>query len=115
MVAIEKHFNLDNKKTTDSEFSITPKKLKLLSEILRDLSQKSKNNKKINGNMIKLRRSIFASKDIKVNQTFNINNIETYRPKIGLCASDYFKIISKKSKRNIKKGTPIFKKFVSGL
>ncbi len=113
VVAIEKHFNLDNKKTTDSEFSITPKKLKLLSQILRDLSTKPKNNKQINGNMIKLRRSIFASKNIKIDETFEVSNIETYRPKIGLCASNYFKIIGKKSKRNIKKGFPIFKEFVS--
>jgi len=113
VVAIEKHFNLDNKKTTDSAFSITPNKLKLLSQILKDLSAKPEKNKKININMIKLRRSIFASNDIKKNAVFNIKNIETYRPKIGLCASNYFKIIGKKSKKNIKKGFPIFKEFVS--
>lgn len=115
VVAIEKHFNLDNKKTTDSDFSITPNKLKLLSQILMDLATKPKKNQKINGNMIKLRRSIFASKDIKKNETFDIKNIETYRPKIGLCASSYFKLIGKKSKKNIKKGLPIFKGFVSNL
>ena len=65
VVAIEKHFNLDNKKTTDSNFSITPEKLKLLSQILKDLSIKPKRNRQVNGNMIKLRRSIFASKNIK--------------------------------------------------
>ena len=113
VVAIEKHFNLDNNKTTDSEFSITPSKLKLLSEILKDLSSKPKKQKKLSNSMIKLRRSIFASKNIKKNEIFNSNNIETYRPKIGLCASNYFKIINKKSKKNIKKGSPIFKEFVS--
>ena len=113
VVAIEKHFNLDNKKTTDSNFSITPEKLKLLSQILKDLSIKPKRNRQVNGNMIKLRRSIFASKNIKKNETFKPGNIETYRPKIGLCASNYFKIIGKKSRKNIKKGLPIFKEFVS--
>ena len=49
----------------------------------------------------------------KINETFKDENIETYRPKIGLCASNYFKIIGKKSKKNIKKGFPIFKEFVS--
>ena len=112
VVAIEKHFNLDYKKTTDSEFSITPEKLKLLSQILKDLSTKPKRSDQVNGNMIKLRRSIFASRNIKKNETFKIKNIETYRPKIGLCASNYFKIIGKKSNRNIKKGFPIYKKFV---
>ena len=113
VVAIEKHFNLDTKKTTDSDFSITPEKLRLLSQVLKDLSVKPKNNQLMNGNMIKLRRSIFASKNIKINETFKDENIETYRPKIGLCASNYFKIIGKKSKKNIKKGFPIFKEFVS--
>ncbi len=74
-----------------------------------------KKKKKIDGDMIQLRRSIFASKNISINQTFEINNIETFRPKIGLCASNYFKLIGKKSKKNIKKGSPIFKKFVSNL
>ena len=115
VVAIEKHFNLDNKKTTDSDFSINPEKLKLLSKILHELSFNPKKKKKIDGDMIQLRRSIFASKNISINQTFEINNIETFRPKIGLCASNYFKLIGKKSKKNIKKGSPIFKKFVSNL
>ena len=42
VVAIEKHFNLDTKKTTDSDFSITPEKLRLLSQVLKDLSVKPK-------------------------------------------------------------------------
>tara|TARA_B100001057_G_scaffold488780_1_gene573797 strand:+ start:104 stop:1117 length:1014 start_codon:yes stop_codon:yes gene_type:complete len=113
VVAIEKHFNLDNKKTTDSDFSITPEKLKLLNQVIKDLSIKPKKNQLKNGNMFKLRRSIFASKNIKINETFKAGNIETYRPKIGLCASNYFKIIGKKSRKNIKKGFPIFKEFVS--
>ena len=113
VVAIEKHYNLENKKTTDSEFSITPKKLKLLSQILKDLSSKPKSNQQIDKNMKKLRRSIFATKNIKKNERFNPENIETYRPKIGLCASNYFKIIGKKSKKNIRKGFPIFKESVS--
>ena len=113
VVAIEKHYNLDNKKTTDSEFSITPKKLKLLSQILKDLSSKPKSNQQIDKNMKKLRRSIFATKNIKKNERFNPENIETYRPKIGLCASNYFEIIGKKSKKNIRKGFPIFKESVS--
>lgn len=112
VVAIEKHYNLDNRKTTDSEFSITPKKLKLLSQILKDLSSKPKSNQQIDKNMKKLRRSIFAKKNIKKNERFNFENIETYRPKIGLCASNYFKIMGKKSKKNIGKGFPIFKESV---
>jgi len=112
VVIIEKHFNLDKKKTTDSSFSINTKQLKKLSDILKDLSISSNVKNQVNGNMIKLRRSIYASKDIKKNETFNSKNIDTYRPKLGLCASKYFNIIGKKSKKNIKKGSPIFKETV---
>ena len=83
-----------------------------MSDILKDLSISSNVKNQVNGNMIKLRRSIYASKDIKKNETFNSKNIDTYRPKLGLCASKYFNIIGKKSKKNIKKGSPIFKETV---
>ena len=109
VAAIEKHFNLDKKKTTDSSFSINPEQLNNLSNILKDLSISSKTKGELNGNMIKLRRSIYASNDIKKNEKFSSKNLETYRPKLGLCASKYFKIIGKKSRKNIKKGSPIFK------
>ena len=85
----------------------------MLSQILKDLSSKPKSNQQIDKNMKKLRRSIFAKKNIKKNEIFTPENIETYRPKIGLCASNYFKIIGKKSKKNIRKDFPIFKESVS--
>ena len=40
-------------------------------------------------------------------------NIDTFRPKIGIGAENYFKIIGKKSKKNINKFNPIFKSSVS--
>lgn len=112
IAAIEKHFNLDKKRTTDSSFSINPKQLNSLANILKDLSNPSRKIGKLNGNMIKLRRSIYAAKDIKKNEKFSSRNIETFRPKLGLCASQYYKIVGKKSKKNIIKGSPIFKNSV---
>ena len=38
-------------------------------------------------------------------------NIETFRPLVGICASKYFKILGKKVNKKIKKGEPIFSKF----
>ena len=55
-----------------------------------------------------LRRSIFSKRKIKKNEKITIDNIETYRPKIGICASKYFKILGKRSKKNIKANEPIF-------
>lgn len=109
---IEKHFNLDNKKTTDSDFSITPDKLKLLSQIIKDLNPKIKINIKKKNELINLRRSLFAIKNIRINDKFSKFNVDSFRPKIGLCASNYFKILGKKSTKNIKKGSPIFKNSV---
>lgn len=115
VTVIEKHFNLDNKKTTDSKFSITPNKLKLLSQIIKDLSFQGNTKIKMKSEMINLRRSLFAIKDIKKNEKFNKSNIDTFRPRIGLCASLYFKILGKKSTKNIKQGSPIFKNSVSNF
>ena len=108
---IEKHFVIDNKKTLDSQFSITPLMLKKLkNEISKDY--KIVGNKKpylLNEEKVrrKYRRSIYAIKEIKIGESFTENNIKSLRPKIGLCASNYFKILNKNSKSNYDKNSPI--------
>ena len=107
---IEKHFKINNNlSTTDSKFSITPNQLKELKKNIKDLwfSLNEKKNKKIENVSKKMRRSIFAKKSIKKNETITKKNIDTYRPKVGICASKYFKIIGKKARKNIKEGSPI--------
>ena len=110
VVAIEKHFNLDNKITPDSTFSIGPKmmkKLKKLSLEIFESTNKNKNIKILNKN-IKFRRSLYAKVDIKKNEKITYKNITALRPKIGICASKYSKILGKKSKKNIGANEPIF-------
>ena len=112
VVAIEKHYKLDDKiNTTDSKFSITPKDLLEMKNINNslDFSLGKKQKIDVENNSKKLRRSIFAIKDIKKGEKFNYLNIDTLRPSIGLPASKYFVIIGKKSKMNIKNGMPIKK------
>ena len=114
VVAIEKHFKLNNKiKTVDSKFSITPNQLKKLKIDTHQL-HKSFLNDKVNVERISknLRRSIFAKKDIRKNEKLSCENIETFRPHIGICASKYFKILKKRTKRNIKSGEPIYKSMI---
>ena len=113
VVAIEKHFKINDKfKTPDSTFSITPDQLYKLKKdsisIYKSLEKKNNNSEKIS---IKLRRSIFAKKDIEKNTIMTRENIETFRPLVGICASKYFKILGKKVNKKIKKGEPIFSKF----
>lgn len=108
IVAIEKHVKLNEKtKTLDSTFSITPDRLKKLKEATKKifLSKKRKRNQQISK---KLRRSIYAIKNIKKNEKLSKHNIDTFRPYTGICASNYFKILTKKVKKNIKTGEPIF-------
>lgn len=117
IVVIEKHFKGNfNFKTVDSDFSISSQNLKKLKEIVCDLHiSLNKLNKKNNSSskFKNLKRSIFANQDIKSGEVFNENNISSLRPKIGICASKYFKIIGKKAKKNLKKTEPIYMKNVN--
>ena len=112
---IEKHFKISDKiKSLDSKFSINfnqLKELKIKSEkiffTLGKPKLKIKNSEK---KIFFLRRSIFAKKDVFVNNRLTKKNIITKRPKIGIGAEYYFKILGKKIKKNIKKNQPIYKK-----
>ncbi len=108
-VLIEKHFKLNEKiTTTDSLFSITPDKLKKLKKTLNELNYKTHRKKiDIEKTSKKLRRSIFSIKDIETNEKFSKKNIGTFRPKVGLCSSKFYKVLGKKTKKKIKSGTPI--------
>jgi len=109
--AIEKHFTIDSQKTPDSLFSIGPKMMKDLKDSSVELFEslnKHKEIKVLNKN-IKFRRSIYAKNNIGINEKITDKNIIALRPKIGICASQYYKIIGKKLKKNIKVNDPIFK------
>jgi pseudaminic acid synthase len=114
---IEKHFIINKKiKTSDQKFSIDIKDLKELKKKVVDFySMKGKADfklKKSEKESLKLRRSIYSITDIKKNEKFNYKNISTYRPMIGLCASKFDFVIGKKSKIDIKKFSPIFKRML---
>lgn len=113
IVAIEKHFKLKNKdKTTDSKFSITPEKLRNLKNILFKLNTSlgvKKFTENVEANSKKLRRSIFSVKDIKKGEKLTKENIDTFRPYLGIGAENYFNILGKKVKKDISKFEPIKK------
>lgn len=112
IVAIEKHFNLDNAQTPDSKFSIDPKKLKKLSVMSKELFESINSNKKLkvkNKNSY-LKRSIFSSKKINKNEILTKQNTITLRPLIGIPAKNYFKILGKRINKSIDKNMPIFQK-----
>jgi len=110
VVVIEKHFNLDNKITPDSTFSIGPKMMRNLKKLSLEIFKSTNKNRdiKILNRNIKFRRSLYAKVDIRRNEKITNKNITALRPKIGICASKYFKILGKRSKKNIKANEPIF-------
>ena len=110
VVAIEKHFNIDKTKTSDSAFSINPENLNNLKKITTNIfySLNNQKNSKVSKKNIKFRRSIFAKTFIKKNEKISLNNIICLRPSIGIKSENFFKIIGKKIKKNILKGNPIY-------
>ncbi len=113
IVAIEKHFKLtDNDISPDAKFSITPEKLRLLKKVNLEIfkSLKNDNMSKINKESLMFRRSIFTVKKIYKNEKINKNNIDTFRPNIGIPASEYFKILGKKAKFDLPAKTALKKK-----
>ena len=103
IVAIEKHFISSSKiRSLDSKFSIDPAKLRELKESCKKIYNTLGNalkNIKSEKETKKFRRSIFITKFIKKNEKINSKNINTFRPKIGICASEYFNVIGKYAKR----------------
>lgn len=109
---IEKHFILERQLGgPDSAFSLEPEEFrvmvtavreteKALGEISYELTKKIKKSKE-------LCRSLFVVRDMKAGEVFNEDNIKSIRPGFGLHPRYLFDIYGKKSKKDIKKGTPL--------
>ena len=110
---IEKHYKISNKiKSLDSSFSVDynqMRELRIRSEkIYISLGNKIKKIKNSEKKSIFLRRSIFANTDIKKGEKLTKKNIITKRPKIGIGAEFFLKLINKKIRKNKKKNDPIY-------
>ena len=112
----EKHIALDKqKKGFDIKFSLKGKEIKKFKDELlktsaiigKDRFLRKKNELK---NLI-YRRSIYAISNIRRGEKFTTKNIKSVRPATGLDPTLFFKILNKKSKKNIKIGSPILKKY----
>jgi len=114
---IEKHFMLTNKKSLDSEFSSDHLEMeKLVKEInnswhaigavKNDISKSEKIYRKY-------RRSIYSIKNIKKGNKLSEENIRIIRPGLGMEPRFISKVLNKKAKIFIKKGTPINSKIIS--
>ena len=114
---IEKHFTIKRSDGgVDSAFSMEPKEFSNLVNISKDawlslgknvIGPTLKEKKSL-----KFRRSLYAIKDIKKGDKFDKDNIGVIRPANGLHPRYFKSLIGKKSKMNIKSGTPIKKNYV---
>ena len=103
---IEKHFTLNKKmKGPDHGASLSPqelnnfvKKLRLFEKSIGKFEKKPHRHELINLDIV--RKQIVAKKKITAGQKFSIFNITTKRAKKGIPASEWDKIIGKKSKFN---------------
>ncbi|OGX23523.1 MAG: pseudaminic acid synthase [Omnitrophica WOR_2 bacterium GWF2_38_59] len=109
---IEKHLTLDrNMGGPDEAFSLEPEEFKLMVDSVRQaekalgkvtyvLSEAVKRNRKF-------ARSLFVVEDMTKGDNFTHINVRSIRPGNGMNPYDLKKVLKKKAKRNIKKGTPL--------
>ena len=114
---IEKHFMLQGrKKSLDSEFSLNQSEMEnLVKEVNNSWQAIGLPKKEISyseKHYLKYRRSIYSFKDIKKGEKFSAKNIKIIRPGLGMAPEYFYKILGKRSKTSIKKGSPIRKQFI---
>jgi pseudaminic acid synthase len=110
---VEKHFILDRKAVggPDAEFSIEPKEFKEMVTNIRDaekslgkvsyaLSAKTKKNRVF-------ARSLFVVENVNSGEKFTNKNVRSIRPYNGLPPKFLPRVIGKRAKRNLEKGTPL--------
>lgn len=109
---IEKHFILDrNLGGPDAAFSLEPEEFKEMVEAVRaiekalgevsyELTDKMKKSREFS-------RSLFVVEDIRAGEIFTEKNIRSIRPGFGLHPKYFNKILGKKAKRDLSKGTPL--------
>lgn len=109
---IEKHVYLDNiNHGPDKDVSINFKKFKEMASAIRKVEKSLGAEKKIYKNEIQImkwaRRSIVSTKNIIKGQKLTKSNIFSKRPGIGIPSYNYFKILGKKAKKNIRNNSLI--------
>lgn len=112
---IEKHFTDDKMNIgPDHPHSLTPLEFSQMVSGIREveLALGSYHKKVVSSEKetrIIQRRSIFTTRHIKKGEKFTKNNIDCLRPCIGLPASDFIKILTKRAKKDLEPYTSILK------
>lgn len=118
---IEKHFKLsDDDKGPDSAFSLTPERFRTMVDAIRkaEHGEAPAIDPNILGSVhygpsddekksLQFRRSLFAVEDIAKGEKFTENNVRSIRPANGLPPKEIGRILGKKAKQMIQRGTPL--------
>ena len=113
---VEKHIALPRQRTGfDIKFSLRGDEIKNFINLMQNTYKLVSKQKFVRDSSEKenkfFRKSIFVAKNIKKNEKFNEQNIRIIRPGMGLEPIYFDLILGKKSKKNLKKGTPFKKSF----
>ncbi|MFC0562375.1 pseudaminic acid synthase [Halalkalibacter alkalisediminis] len=109
---IEKHFTLSRQDGgVDSSFSLEPNEMKSLVketerawQALGNVQYGVSNEEK---GSLQYRRSLYVAKDMNLGETFTKDSIKSIRPGFGLPPKYFDKILGKKAKKAVSKGTPV--------
>ena len=103
---IEKHFTIDSKmEGPDHKASLEPDQLKEMVKAIRNIEKAlGCSEKKVSPseekNLKTVRKSIVASKTIYKGEKFNVNNITTKRPGIGISPMEWENVLGKIADRD---------------
>tara|TARA_B100001029_G_C15059435_1_gene457106 strand:- start:1088 stop:2122 length:1035 start_codon:yes stop_codon:yes gene_type:complete len=117
-LVFEKHFTLNrSNKGTDHAFSLEPTGLRKLRNYLDRINilqgrYKKKVFKEEKKPIIKMSKSIVASRKIKIDEKLTLSNLELRSPGGGLAPYEIKKILNKRVKKEFKKHENIRKKFI---
>ena len=113
---IEKHVKLENEKTVDSKFAITCDKLKLLvdgcNKAYDSLGKKYYGPTKNEVKFLRSRRTLFFNDNLDKGTIIKKNHIKRARPGLGLKIKYLNRILGKKLKQKVNKGTPVKIKYL---
>ncbi|MDX1349744.1 MAG: N-acetylneuraminate synthase [Putridiphycobacter sp.] len=105
-VIIEKHFTLDKKMAgPDHKASLSPSELENMVSAIRNIESAMGNGIKTPSqseqkNLAVARKSIIASKAIKIGNTFTEDNLTIKRPGTGISPMKWYDILGRKAKRD---------------
>jgi len=111
---VEKHFILDRKLGgPDSSFSMEPKEFMQMVDAVRQAEASlGRATYEVSNKDLMRRRSLFVTKKIKKDEKFTQDNIRSVRPGFGLAPKYLGKVLGKRAKSDLKRGTPLSREHI---